>query len=624
VFLLLIVGLPMIVIAVLATRTADDAASGKADARLFAGLETATELYEDDLAGAERAAKAIGTDPALSAALAAGDPGAVQSAAEQLAGENGVVRLELRAPDGANLASVGDGRPFAPAGLDLTDDAGKVAAGLTVAVTDAESYVQDVEDLTGRLVAVYSEGDRSVAISGGENVEIPADGGENVPVGEREQRVLTADLPDDGDLRVAMFGPVGSGGILANSPAVVAILAGVFLIALAFVITIQRTLSGQVEAMLEAAKRIGGGDFSQKVPVTGGPRDEMAGLATEFNKMSDRLSAQMEQLRAQQHEIDRSVRRIGEAFAAGLDRDSLLEIITETAVSACGAEYGRISLPGSESAGISSGAPGAAVTEVAAAAESRAGRADEPTELREVDCHAMAAPLHPIGEPERGLGVMTIARSGEPFTDAQRDVFRYLIGQASASIENVALHEMVSEQAVTDELTGLANNRAFRDVATREAARARRFGHPLSLLMLDVDDFKQVNDTHGHPQGDEVLKRIGAILRDESRGIDLPARYGGEEFAVALPETDPVGAAEVAERIRGRVESEPVGFVDGDGALQVTASLGVASIPESASDVRGLVAAADAALYAAKRGGKNRVEQAPAGGRPQEARVRGR
>jgi diguanylate cyclase (GGDEF)-like protein len=624
VFLLLIVGLPMIVIAVLATRTADDAASGKADARLFAGLETATELYEDDLAGAERAAKAIGTDPALSAALDAGDPGAVQSAAEQLAGENGVVRLELRAPDGANLASVGDGRPFAPAGLDLTDDAGKVAAGLTVAVTDAESYVQDVEDLTGRLVAVYSEGDRSVAISGGENVEIPADGGENVPVGEREQRVLTADLPDDGDLRVAMFGPVGSGGILANSPAVVAILAGVFLIALAFVITIQRTLSGQVEAMLEAAKRIGGGDFSQKVPVTGGPRDEMAGLATEFNKMSDRLSAQMEQLRAQQHEIDRSVRRIGEAFAAGLDRDSLLEIITETAVSACGAEYGRISLPGSESAGISSGAPGAAVTEVAAAAESRAGRADEPTELREVDCHAMAAPLHPIGEPERGLGVMTIARSGEPFTDAQRDVFRYLIGQASASIENVALHEMVSEQAVTDELTGLANNRAFRDVATREAARARRFGHPLSLLMLDVDDFKQVNDTHGHPQGDEVLKRIGAILRDESRGIDLPARYGGEEFAVALPETDPVGAAEVAERIRGRVESEPVGFVDGDGALQVTASLGVASIPESASDVRGLVAAADAALYAAKRGGKNRVEQAPAGGRPQEARVRGR
>ena len=137
---------------------------------------------------------------------------------------------------------------------------------------------------------------------------------------------------------------------------------------------------------------------------------------------------------------------------------------------------------------------------------------------------------------------MTIARGGDPFTDGERDVFKYLIGQTSASIENVALHEMVSEQAVTDELTGLANNRAFRDVANKEAARARRFSHPLSLLMLDVDNFKKVNDTYGHPQGDEVLKRIGSILRDESRGIDLPARYGGEEFAVALPETGTVGA----------------------------------------------------------------------------------
>ena len=152
-----------------------------------------------------------------------------------------------------------------------------------------------------------------------------------------------------------MFGPVEDGGVLASSPAVVAILVGVFLIALAFVITIQRTLSGQVESMLDAARRIGGGDFSQKVPVTGGPRDEMAGLATEFNKMSDRLAEQMEQLRSQQVEIDRSVRRIGEAFASGLDRDSLLEIITETAVSACRADYGTIALAGAPAAEISIG-----------------------------------------------------------------------------------------------------------------------------------------------------------------------------------------------------------------------------------------------------------------------------
>ena len=133
---------------------------------------------------------------------------------------------------------------------------------------------------------------------------------------------------------------------------------------------------------------------------------------------------------------------------------------------------------------------------------------------------------------------MTIARAGRPFNSTEREVFLYLVGQAAASVENVALHELVSEQAVTDDLTGLANNRAFHELMDKEAARARRFGHDLSLLILDIDDFKRVNDTYGHPQGDAVLKAIGRILADESRGIDVPARYGGEEFVVALPETD--------------------------------------------------------------------------------------
>ena len=96
---------------------------------------------------------------------------------------------------------------------------------------------------------------------------------------------------------------------------------------------------------------------------------------------------------------------------------------------------------------------------------------------------------------------------------------------------------------MTDDLTGLANNRAFRDVMEKEAARAVRFRHEVSVLMLDIDDFKQVNDTHGHPAGDAVLRSIGRILKAESRGIDEPARYGGEEFVVALPETSPEGGA---------------------------------------------------------------------------------
>ena len=180
----------------------------------------------------------------------------------------------------------------------------------------------------------------------------------------------------------------------------------------------------------------------------------------------------------------------------------------------------------------------------------------------------------------------------------------------------MALHELVSEQAVTDDLTGLANGRAFRDRMEKEAARAVRFRHEVSLLMLDIDDFKKVNDTYGHPSGDEVLRAICRILKAESRGIDEPARYGGEEFVMALPETSPEGALELAERIHERIGAERIRTPD-DGDIAVTASIGVSTLPASAIDVRELIAAADAALYEAKRAGKDRVVVAEAG---QEAR----
>jgi diguanylate cyclase (GGDEF)-like protein len=226
--------------------------------------------------------------------------------------------------------------------------------------------------------------------------------------------------------------------------------------------------------------------------------------------------------------------------------------------------------------------------------------------------HALASPVRRLGEKPENVGVMTVAREGEEFTAGERDVFRYLVGQVASSIENIALHELVSRQAVTDELTGLSNQRRFRELMAKEDERAHRFGHDLSLLLLDIDDFKRVNDTHGHLKGDEVLRLVGRVLDEESRGIDEPARYGGEEFAVALPETGLAGAVEVAERIRSRIESQRVPGVDGADLLRVTVSIGAASIPASADGTRDQIAAADAALYEAKRAGKNRVVTAPA------------
>jgi diguanylate cyclase (GGDEF)-like protein len=172
------------------------------------------------------------------------------------------------------------------------------------------------------------------------------------------------------------------------------------------------------------------------------------------------------------------------------------------------------------------------------------------------------------------------------------------------------LHERTAEAAVTDELTGLSNHRRFQDLMRKEIERAQRFDHPLSLVMFDLDDFKQVNDSHGHLAGDEVLRAVARVLLTESRKIDEPARYGGEEFAIALPETDVAGALEVAERIRRRLEQTEIPLPDGRTRVTVRASAGVAGAPYTPLEGTSLIKTADAALYSAKRSGKNRVVRA--------------
>jgi len=134
----------------------------------------------------------------------------------------------------------------------------------------------------------------------------------------------------------------------------------------------------------------------------------------------------------------------------------------------------------------------------------------------------------------------------------------------------------------------------------------------MGLIMLDIDNFKRVNDTYGHMQGDLVLREVARVLRESSREIDEPARYGGEEMAVALPGTDLEGAYLFAERVRRSIESLELPLIDGDGSLRVTASFGAAALApdQPKADKDALVASADAALYRAKRSGKNRTVRA--------------
>jgi diguanylate cyclase (GGDEF)-like protein len=230
--------------------------------------------------------------------------------------------------------------------------------------------------------------------------------------------------------------------------------------------------------------------------------------------------------------------------------------------------------------------------------------------------HALAHPLR--AGPAAGAradavtGLISVWRTERPFSHRERELFHYLAGQAAVSIENVGLHETVERQAVTDELTGLSNRRRFQETMSAEVERSKRFEQDLALVMLDIDDFKAVNDTYGHQQGDIVLREVGRILRASSREIDEPARYGGEEMAIVLPGTDLEGAHNLAERVRARIEALRLPIIgDEDGQpLRVTASFGAAALSASADSVRALVAAADEALYEAKRSGKNRTVSA--------------
>ncbi len=164
----------------------------------------------------------------------------------------------------------------------------------------------------------------------------------------------------------------------------------------------------------------------------------------------------------------------------------------------------------------------------------------------------------------------------------------------------------LTHMATTDPLTGIPNRRVMEHDIDRYSRLARRYKKPLSLVMIDIDNFKGVNDTYGHATGDEVLKKVARLIRESIRETDTVYRYGGEEFAVLCPETDKSGAYELAERIREKVRETRL-FIDGDRAIYITISLGVASFPDDTEDPAELLAIADISLYRAKSEGKDRT-----------------
>ncbi len=219
--------------------------------------------------------------------------------------------------------------------------------------------------------------------------------------------------------------------------------------------------------------------------------------------------------------------------------------------------------------------------------------------------------MHTVGRGERD-GTGTVIRLFGTVLDiaerkqAEQRIQEYNVVLEFQKAELEAMNAELEARATTDGLTGLKNHRAFQERLAAEVALSERHDAPLSLLLLDVDHFKQYNDAFGHPAGDDVLRRVARLMEGEARASDLAARHGGEEFALILPQTDGAGAAAIAERLRRSVAG------DAGPRRPVTVSLGVATLTPG-EDGGGLLARADGALYEAKAAGRNRVTRAGAG-----------
>ncbi len=604
-FFVVIVLVPMVAMGALVFRLISDSQQGKANVRAATLAADASRAYQAAEATARADAEAIAHQPAVLSARPA--------ALSTLAAQAGLSRIVLTR-NGRTLADVGDSTAIAPGSAQITF-AGSGTAPLTVAVSTTPT-AQFVRQLSGSgSGAVVRQGSRTLGetFDASSQSNFPPRG--TVSIDGISYREVTEALPSFGggtvavtvlsDLR-ATNGSVSSSRLLAGL-----LIAGFLLLALAFAVLSSRALQGQVSRFLQAARRLGSGDFSAPVPSEG--HDEFAALAQEFNSMSEQLERRLEELSQERARLRESVRRIGETFASNLDRPALLELALKTATDATQSEVGRVSVreaTGTPLAEVGREGSLEGLEQHFYEAERAALGSQELGRSQNEQLEVLSAALRPLRHGSRAHGLISVARRGRPYTEDESDVLRSLAGQAALALENVELHEQVSRQAVTDELTGLANHGRFQELLAAEAEQVRRYHHSLALIMVDLDGFKAINDTYGHQQGDVVLRAVGGVLHENSRETDWPARYGGEELALILPHTDLEGAYVIAERVRAAIEELRIPRLDGAEPLKLTASVGVAASTAGDKDV--LINEADGALYEAKRRGKNRVVRAAA------------
>ncbi|MDX6467384.1 MAG: hypothetical protein QOI27_2424 [Gaiellaceae bacterium] len=544
----------------------------RVDARLQAGLRASLAGYQERVDAAQGTAEALARSSAFQIDLQSHDFQGLRSMLRDTS------NLYVTAAGGGlhvgrqpTFAARRQVTVFAPHGfagtvtayvpLDTTlVDAMRAGAGLGSA--DALVLVYG-----GKIVASSSDVVGPLSLAPGKSGTVPISG-------ERYRAIVGPPIGEIAGVRFAVLSPqslIDAANASSRNRLLLGLLASLALVALVAYFE-GRSIVRALRNLSEAAHAIARGSLSERVPVRG--RDEFALLGTAFNDMANQLQARLAELDDERARLRDAIARFGEALAASHDVGQLLRVIVEAAVEATGAT------------GATLVADGGDVVET--------GNLQAEGERLEL----------PITAGRESFGTLTLV--GEHFSIEQRMTASSLASHAAIALENARLHRIVERQALVDGLTGVANRRHCEEALTSEIARADRLGTPLTLVLADLDDFKAINDEHGHAAGDEVLREFAAVLRATLRDSDLAGRWGGEEFLLLLPGADAVGGAQLADRVRASLAERS--FLGHEGAVvSVTCSFGVAQ-HQAGGDERELFAAADRALYRAKREGKNRVE----------------
>jgi two-component system cell cycle response regulator len=603
----------------------------RTNSRLQAGARTVGALWEERLRLVQR-------EVGVAAEDLVGDLGQPDFAArlETIRADAGLDFLVVSDPAGAVLAAAvtppafrtGVPPPTPEQIASLTPPTGLLRVRVQVVAETGGSVVTggryadrslatDLADATGLDVAVVSGG-TTLAASNGELVAFPQGSSGELPDGPRTLLVSVGG-PDDGIMLVAR-----SEEMTPELLWLVALagLAAATLLGFALASAIARPL----ERLAEGARAVAGGDLEARVE--GGGATDVAGVAGAFNTMTENLRTYIGELESSRDELRRNLDRMGATLRTTLDLEGMLEVVLDTAAVTLGASAAALYLRRASGREISLEVaqgydpPAHATLPVGHGIAGKAALGapvlvpgdDSLIPFHPAEPQVSTAVAVPLIRGERTMGVLALygRTTLEPFDRADAATLAAFGGQASVAIENVLLHQETEQLSITDGLTGVWNRRYLELSLRKEIERAHRFSRPLSLLMIDIDRFKRINDQFGHQRGDEVLvevtRRIMGTVRTQ---IDFLSRYGGEEFVVVLPETPAPGAAVVAEKVRAAIGNR--GFVgERHPEVLVTVSVGVATYPTDGLSAEELVRAADEALFRAKRAGRDRVEPASA------------